>query len=71
VQAMRALEELPEVEKTSMFGMAVHAVLRSADVDPETLASRLDEANVRDASFALVEPSLEDVFLDLAERSAP
>jgi ABC-2 type transport system ATP-binding protein len=71
VQAMRALEELPEVEKTSMFGMAVHAVLRSADVDPETLASRLDEANVRDASFALVEPSLEDVFLDLAERSVP
>src|SRR6188508_3535268 len=31
VAAMRALEQLPEVEKTSLFGTAVHAVLRSRE----------------------------------------
>ena len=31
--AMQALDAMPEVEKTSIFGTAVHAVLRSADVD--------------------------------------
>ena len=70
VQAMRALETLAEVEKTSIFGTAVHAVLRSPGVDPAMLRTRLRDADLGDASFALVEPSLEDVFLDLAERSA-
>ena len=32
VEAMRLLDEMPEVEKTSIFGTAVHAVMRSADV---------------------------------------
>ena len=35
VEAMRALEAMPEVEKTSIFGTAVHAVLRSRDVGPD------------------------------------
>jgi ABC-2 type transport system ATP-binding protein len=70
VQAMRALEKLPEVEKTSIFGTAVHAVLRSTAAHPEELGARLRESGVSDASVALVEPSLEDVFLDFAERSA-
>jgi ABC-2 type transport system ATP-binding protein len=70
VQAMRALDDLPEVEKTSIFGTAVHAVLRSADVDPMALRTHLRDTDLGEASFALVEPSLEDVFLDLAERSA-
>ncbi len=69
VQAMRALETLAEVEKTSIFGTAVHAVLRSPGVDPAVLRTRLRDADLGDASFTLVEPSLEDVFLDLAERS--
>jgi ABC-2 type transport system ATP-binding protein len=70
VQAMRVLDTLPEVEKTSIFGTAVHAVLRSADVDPEEFQLRLRHTGLSDASIALVQPSLEDVFLDLAERSA-
>jgi ABC-2 type transport system ATP-binding protein len=70
VSAMRALDALPEVEKTSIFGTAVHAVLRSRETDAERVGSRLREAGVTDASWALVEPSLEDVFLDVAERAA-
>ena len=33
VDAMRALDDMPDVEKTSLFGTAVHAVLRQAGVD--------------------------------------
>ncbi len=34
VAAMRALDAMPEVEKTSIFGTAVHAVLRAGAPDP-------------------------------------
>jgi hypothetical protein len=70
VDAMRALDAMPEVEKTSIFGVAVHAVLRSVDVGPDLLRSRLETAGIPVASLFPVEPSLEDVFLDVAERSA-
>ena len=69
VQAMRALDGLPQVEKTSIFGTAVHAVLRSPDADPDEVGGLLRSAGVSGASWALVEASLEDVFLDVAERA--
>jgi ABC-2 type transport system ATP-binding protein len=70
VAAMRALDDMPEVEKTSIFGTAVHAVLRSSEVTPETIAARLNAAGIPPVSCTLVEPSLEDVFLDVVERTA-
>ena len=69
VEAMRVLDTLPQVEKTSVFGTAVHAVLRSTDADTAGLGSRLRAAGVSDAAVSVVEPSLEDVFLDVAERT--
>jgi ABC-2 type transport system ATP-binding protein len=70
VAAMRALDAMPEVEKTSIFGTAVHAVLRSNDITPEAISSRLSQAGIPPVSCTFVEPSLEDVFLDVAERTA-
>ena len=70
VDAMRALDAMPEVEKTSIFGTAVHAVLRAATTTPETISKRLADAGIKVTSCGRVEPSLEDVFLDVAERSA-
>ena len=70
VDAMKTLEAMPEVEKTSIFGTAVHAVLRSPATLPASIADRLAAAGVAVAECALVPPSLEDVFLDVAERSA-
>ncbi len=70
VQAMRILDAMPGVARTSIFGTAVHAVLRSADANADAVGRRLRDAGVADASWTLVEPSLEDVFLDVAERSA-
>ena len=66
VQAMRALDAMEYVEKTSVFGTAVHAVLRSRDgVSPETLRVQLAAAGVEAGAIDPVEPSLEDVFLDV------
>jgi len=70
VLAMETLDAMPEVEKTSIFGTAVHAVLRSADADPKDIGARLRAAGIEDASWTVVDASLEDVFLDVAERSA-
>lgn len=67
VDAMRLLEAMPDVEKTSIFGTAVHAVMRSPDAKPEAVAARLAAAGIA-ATCRGVEPSLEDVFLDIAEK---
>ncbi len=69
VEAMRQLDAMPEVEKTSIFGTAVHAVLKSNGRLPAAVAARLDAAGLA-ATCSVVPPSLEDVFLDGAERSA-
>jgi ABC-2 type transport system ATP-binding protein len=70
VAAMRLLDEMPGVEKTSIFGTAVHAVLRSKDLTPGMISERLAAAGIPPVSCTPVEPSLEDVFLDVAERTA-
>ena len=70
VAAMRALDEMPEVEKTSIFGTAVHAVPRSPETTPEMIADRSPPPlGIPPSSCTSVEP-LEDVFLDVAERTA-
>jgi drug efflux transport system ATP-binding protein len=67
VEVMRLLDGMPAVEKTSVFGTAVHAVLRPGH-GSSALQTSLAHAGV-DASVTLVEPSLEDVFLEVAERA--
>ena len=69
VEVMRALDEMPEVEKTSLFGTAVHAVLRSAALDAATIEQRLRAAGLPVQSLEPVTPSLEDVFLDVVEKA--
>ena len=70
VEAMRILDTMPEVEKTSLFGTAVHAVLRDRSVSGDTLAARLRAAGIAVDSLDVVPPSLEDVFLDVVDRAA-
>jgi drug efflux transport system ATP-binding protein len=69
VVLMRALDDMPEVETTTLFGTAVHAVLRSRAVDPVSIAARLRTGGNAVESVAAIDPSLEDVFLDLVERT--
>jgi hypothetical protein len=63
------LDETPGVEKTSLFGTAVHAVLRGADVPVRDLETRLRAAGIGVDAVTPVTPSLEDVFLDVVDRA--
>jgi ABC-2 type transport system ATP-binding protein len=68
VQAMAILDNNANVEKTSLFGTAVHAVLRNASTDPAALTAALRAEGIEVTSIGRVTPSLEDVFLDVVER---
>ena len=67
VEVMRSLEQLPDVEKTSLFGTSVHAVMRHSRSSPEQVSATLSRAGHRVRSSSTVPPSLEDVFLDVVE----
>jgi ABC-2 type transport system ATP-binding protein len=68
VQAMKTLDGMPDVEKTSLFGTAVHAVFKRPQVDVSELSKRLAGAGIVVSSVERVSPSLEDVFLDVVEK---
>ena len=68
VAVMTWLDAHPAVEKTSLFGTAVHAVLRSAGTSPEALRQALVEGGLTISAIERVVPSLEDVFLDVVDR---
>jgi ABC-2 type transport system ATP-binding protein len=69
--ALRALDGMPGVQKTSVFGTAVHAVIadRSADAAAR-LQRHLETSGIRVAAVTPVAPSLEDVFLDVVAEAA-
>jgi len=70
VEAMRLLDQMPEIQKTSIFGTAVHAVMKPGRRDTApALKRRLESAGVPVASLEPVQPSLEDVFLDVVEQA--
>jgi ABC-2 type transport system ATP-binding protein len=71
VAAMNVLDGMPNVEKTSLFGMKVHAVLRSPEIGAEYVRSALRDHGIDVLSVDRVEPSLEDVFLDVVEKAQP
>jgi ABC-2 type transport system ATP-binding protein len=69
VDVMRALDQMDDVEKTTIFGTAVHAVLKSHRGDAGVLGERLRNAGLDVSSIDRVTPSLEDVFLDVVEHA--
>ncbi len=68
VAAMEALDRMEAIEKTSLFGTAVHAVLRSNQVTADDLTRALSAVGVSVRNVEAVRPSLEDVFLDVVDR---
>jgi len=66
VRAMAIADALPMVEKTSLFGTAVHAVMRSRAESPEVrLRQALEGEGIVIETMESVVPSLDDVFLDV------
>jgi ABC-2 type transport system ATP-binding protein len=68
VDAMALLDRHHGVEKTSLFGTAVHAVLQPGVLAPADVESLLRAQGIDVHSIGVVSPSLEDVFLDVVER---
>jgi ABC-2 type transport system ATP-binding protein len=69
VEAMQALDAHDRVEKTSLFGTAVHAVLKDKSTDAAEVSKVLRQRGIEVSSIGAVSPSLEDVFLDVVEGS--
>jgi ABC-2 type transport system ATP-binding protein len=69
VDVMRALDEMEEVEKTTVFGTAVHAVLKPGYADVNRLTDQLRSLGLDIGTVDRVLPSLEDVFLDVVENA--
>jgi ABC-2 type transport system ATP-binding protein len=69
VELMRALDRMEDVQKTTIFGTAVHAVLKPGRSDVARLREQLHRQNLEVTAIDHVLPSLEDVFLEVVERS--
>jgi ABC-2 type transport system ATP-binding protein len=69
VDVMKALDGMPDVEKTTVFGTAIHAVLRTPSVDANALIAHLQNHGLAVDGIERVMPSLEDVFLDVVEHA--
>ena len=70
VDVMRVLESMDEVQKTTVFGTAVHAVLTPRHEDMAMLRDRLRQEGLEIGAIDRVMPSLEDVFLDVVEKAS-
>jgi ABC-2 type transport system ATP-binding protein len=69
MEAVRALDDLPTVEKTSLFGTALHVWLRPGERSMAPILERLAALGLANGGAELVQPSLEDVFMDVVERA--
>lgn len=69
LEAMAALDAMPGVQKTSLFGTAVHAVMRPGAGGSGDVADHLRHRGVPADTVEEVSPSLEDVFLDVVETA--
>jgi len=69
MQALRALDGVPSVEKTSLFGTALHVWLKPGQRETEAIRQRFAERGLGVDGFEFVQPSLEDVFMDVVERA--
>ena len=69
VEVMRALDRMDEIQKTTVFGTAVHAVLTPGRGDGGVIRDRLTAAGLDIRALGQVQPSLEDVFLDVVETA--
>lgn len=69
VEAMEVLDRMAGVEKTSLFGTAVHAVLASRAVSGDEIRNHLEAGGLSVTGMAEVAPSLEDVFLDVVDKA--
>jgi len=70
MRAMAVADALPAVEKTSLFGTAVHAVLRPGGDEAQSgIREAMAASGIVVSGLESVLPSLDDVFLDVVDRA--
>ena len=68
-RAVARIRELPGVRHVTMFGRGVHAVVEDEERGREAIEAALADEGIELRGVALIEPSLEDVFVDYVRRS--
>jgi len=69
MEAVRALDDVASVEKTSLFGTALHVWLKPGEHSTGPILGRMAALGLRVDGADFVQPSLEDVFMDVVERA--
>jgi len=64
-------DHLPGVLEASLYGDKYHVMATDVEAARQAIAGRLSGRGIADASVREVPPSMEDVFVSLAERRAP
>jgi ABC-2 type transport system ATP-binding protein len=70
LDVMKLLDAMDEVQKTTVFGTAVHAVLKPGRIEVGALEQRLLAAGHQSRAIDRDVHSLEDVFLEVVERAS-
>ncbi|MDR5695291.1 MAG: ABC transporter ATP-binding protein [Armatimonadota bacterium] len=70
MQALTLLKQCPGVRDASLHGAAVHVVVDDAEAAMREISSFLEQAGVAVQKIEPVLPTLEDVFVSLAEEEA-
>jgi ABC-2 type transport system ATP-binding protein len=66
--SLRALEQCPEVVEAAVFGSGLHLMVRDAGAAESAVRAALTEQGVGIKRLAVIEPSMEDVFVAMIHQ---
>ena len=65
---MEKIEKLDLVKEAALFGNSIHVVVKDAAIAVPAVKKLIEADKVKDFSVKRIEPTLEDVFVDLIEN---
>jgi ABC-2 type transport system ATP-binding protein len=68
LESMRALEQTEEVNEVAVFGSGLHLTVRDPAAAERAVRKALSERGIEIKRLAVIEPSMEDVFVGMIEQ---